>query len=242
MSRYIIYLGIILMLFITACQGEPQEQQKDNQTKQKETKDTALKGRGNIIAENDSLVVDSASENEENAGIIYKKGRVLMDTKTFPGFQDPQIKKIMAGMYMCRLSKDTIKSDSISLPPCSPKLYRAFHFKKGAAWKEGFIVEVKSSVYSYTRMVIVIRKVNGKYTAVNQFAGKLVELTLGEDQYYSMLIAYVDGQVGSITIRHKFDGNKYNPVSVEEINNHYVKEKHKDSLYNEYIKNFDWGI
>lgn len=231
--------SLLFLLTISSCQNESEGSESSNK-KYLENQDSNVTEQ--IPEDIDSVVVDSSLSGDDNAmgGIIYKKDKIILDNITFPKFPHPAIKQIMAGMKMCQLEQDTTVREELRLPPCDYKLYRAFKIKKDAPWTEGFILEVKASVYSMTRMVIVVRKVGGKYTAVNQFTGKLIELTLDGD-VYNMLIGYADAGVGSIAIRHVFDGNKYVPKDVEEINNHFVKQEFKDSINEVYIDNFAWG-
>lgn len=230
----------IMVVWLVSCNDSGNEVSEGNPS---EVEDSSSQTKVNLPVDVDSVVVDStlSTGNSETQGIVYKKDRIVLDNITFPKFQHPAIPRIMAGMKMCQMEQDTTQVEGKRLPPCDHNLYRAFKIRKGSQWADGFILEVKASVYSYTRMVIVVKKIGGKYTAVNQFSGKLIELDLEKDQTYSMLIGYADASVGSIAIRHEFDKNKYVPVVVEEINNRFVKDAYKDSLYDVYIKDFAWG-
>ena len=87
--------------------------------------------------------------------------------------------------------------------------------------------------------VIVIAKYEGERAKpVDHFLGKLLELRTTEAGYYDMVMSYKDRQIGTVTVLHKFEDYYFKPIEVLELNDAYIKEEFKDSLYAEYLKDF----
>ena len=50
-----------------------------------------------------------------------------------------------------------------------------------------------------------------------------------------------DKEIGIVAIKHTWDGKRYSPIAVEEINGYYVKKELKDSINHLFIDNFYAG-
>lgn len=161
--------------------------------------------------------------------------RTLIDT-LYPEI-DSKALEIMDKMQICTLSDTVLK-----LPPCSADLFRVFQYRTDKDWEDGFIVEMVAGLYgSPVRQVVIIENYFGKYRIVNQYLGELIEMRTTPDGYNDLLIGYQDPDIGLVTIRHEWQGQKYDVVDVEEINNHFVKPEMKDSINAIFLPAFAGG-
>jgi hypothetical protein len=179
------------------------------------------------------------SENNKNTDIKFESRKILIDL-SYPPYTDTIVKNIMHEIKLCLNSNNKHLSDSLNMPFCDHKLFRVFD-NTGKGFDEGFLVEVKEGVYSHTPQVINIVYRNGKYIITNNLKGELLEMRTTPSGCYDILVRYIDKQVGTITIIHIWNGYEYEPLEVLEINDHFVKDSKKDSLYDVYISNFVWG-
>lgn len=158
-------------------------------------------------------------------------------TKEYPVL-DQYVIDILEKLQIC----STIENDSIQLPPCSNELFRVFKYRPSKNWDEGFIVEMIPGLFnSPVHQIVIIEERMGKYGIVNQYFGKLLELRTTFIGYSDLLIGYDDPDIGLVAIKHVWQGAKYEPVDVEEINNHYVKAEMKDSVNNIFLPAFSAG-
>lgn len=168
----------------------------------------------------------------------FKSESILVDDSQFP-FQHDSIPLILEKVKLCKIM-DSLTQDT-TIPPCDYRLFRYFSNHTDPV-SDGFLVEVKPKVWSKFFLVVAIAKnKDGEYYKSNAFHGQLLELRTTPSGPYDMIIRYVDVEVGTIAILHKWNKTKYDPVEVLEINDHFVKEDKKDSLNNVYLKNFVWG-
>ncbi len=173
---------------------------------------------------------------EEPTG--FKSESILVDDTEFP-FQHDSIPAILEKVKLCKLF-DSISPDT-TVPPCDYRLFRYFSNHNDPV-SEGFVVEIKPNVWSKWYLIVVISKnKDGLYYKSNAFHGQLLELRTTEKSPYDLIIRYVNVEVSTVAILHKWNKTKYDPVDVLEINDHYVKADKKDSLNNAYLKNFVWG-
>ena len=144
---------------------------------------------------------------------------------------------IMDRLEICT-SSDTVESR----PPCSNEYFRIFDYLPNKDWNAGFIVEMIPGMYGAPVHQIVIIKENlGKFQIVNQYFGHLIEIRTKFTGFSDLLIGYNDPDIGIVSIKHVWEGNKYEPIDVEEINNHFVKPEMKDSINNIFIPAFSAG-
>lgn len=162
---------------------------------------------------------------------------IMVDDTEFP-FQHDSIALILEKVGLCKIV-DSIVPDTI--PPCDYKLFRYFSNSQ-EPFRNGFIVEVKPKVWSDFFLVVCIAKNKaGVYYKSNAVHGQLLELRTTPNGHYDMVVRYLDAEVGTVAILHKWNKTKYDPVQVLEINDHFVKPEKQDSLNDVYLKDFVWG-
>lgn len=151
---------------------------------------------------------------------------------------DPSAANIMVKLEMCTQS-DTVES----LPPCDGRYFRVFDYMPNEILKEGFMVEMVPGLFGVPvhQLVIIRLSEEGKHEIVNQYMGMLLEMRTQEDGYNDLLISYHDPEVGKVAIRHEWNGTQYDPIDVEEINDHFVKPEMKDSINAIFIPAFSAG-
>jgi hypothetical protein len=185
-----------------------------------------------------SIVSCSSERDKADETSGFKSESILVDDTEFP-FQHDSIPAILERVKLCKIM-DSVTQDT-TVPPCDHRLFRYFA-NHNEPVKEGFVVEIKPKVWSKWYLIVVIAKnVDGEYYKSNALHGQLLELRTTEKGPYDLIMRYVDVEVGTIAILHKWNKTKYDPIEVVEINDHYVKEDKKDSLNNVYLKNFVWG-
>jgi hypothetical protein len=163
--------------------------------------------------------------------------KLLIDL-TYPPFEDTVITVIMEGLGLC--GGDSVSADS-TRPPCSHELFRVFQNGLDKPWNAGFLIEVKKGIYSETYRVLHIAYVEKKYRVTNDYTGELLEMHTTPSGNYDMVIRYPLGE-GTIAILHQWNIDHYEPVTVLEINDHFVKPEKVDSLDRIYIDHFAWGF
>jgi hypothetical protein len=165
---------------------------------------------------------------------------ILIDNAEIP-YQYDSIPLILEKVGLCSTVLDSLKPDSLKRPPCDYKLFRYFA-NNPEPFKRGFLVEVKPRIWSpYYLVVNIAVNQDGDFYKSNAFHGQLIELRTTPSGNYDMIIRYIDTEVGTVAVLHKWNKTKYDPVEVVEINDRYVKPEKKDSLNEVYLKNFVWG-
>ena len=160
----------------------------------------------------------------------------LVDDTTAPPLPETCI-DIMEQMQMCTTT------DTSKLAPCEHQYFRVFDHKPNHDWNAGFIVEMVPGLYGApVHQLVIVEEVGGKYQIANQYLGLLLEMRTTKEGYSDLLIGYDDPDVGLVAIRHEWQGNKYDLVDVEEINNHFVKPEMKDSINNIFLPAFSAGF
>lgn len=184
-----------------------------------------------------SILIISCTETQDEAEQINEfESKTTIVTDAYPTLEEEVI-PIMENLQICTLSDtDTL------MPPCSNEYFRIFDYRPDHDWSEGFIVEMIPGLYNAPVHQIVIIKPNlGKYQIVNQYLGHLIELRTTYSGFSDLLIGYDDPDLGVVAIRHEWQGAKYEPVDVEEINHHFVKEEMKDSINAIFLPAFNAG-
>lgn len=175
---------------------------------------------------------DPMTEDPED---VFLSKTIVIDT-TYPVI-DPVATNIMEKLQICAVT-DSI----LNLPPCSAELFRVFQYRPDKEWKDGFIVEMMPGVYgSPIHQIVIVENYFGKYRIVNKYLGYLIEMRTRKEGYNDLLIGYVDPDIGVVAIRHEWQGQKYDVVDVEEINDHYVKPELKDSINAVFLPAFSAG-
>ncbi len=161
---------------------------------------------------------------------------------SYPPFEDSVIGSILQEVGLCLNSSDTAKADSLQVPPCRHDWFRVFRNRKDRPWADGFVVEVKEGIYSHTPRVLHLIRTEGKYRVTNDYRGELLEMRTTPEGNYDLIIRYPEPEIGTVAILHEWKVNHYEPVTVIEINDHFVKEEKMDSLNRLYIDHFAWGF
>lgn len=157
-------------------------------------------------------------------------------------YSDSVVIDIMSNVGLCFLEPDTTLPDSLQQLPCDYRLFRVFLNHDDQNWENGFLVELRAGVITESFRLLNISKIGEKYGVTNEYMGELLEMRTTENGNYELLIRYKDEEVGTVAILHQWKVNHYEPVSVEEINDHFVKADKKDSLNAIYVANFSWGF
>lgn len=191
------------------------------------------------------IVAFSSCTSEEKKNVIpvdtFASEKILIDL-SYPEYPDTVVVSIMSGVGLCDIILDPSKPDSLKNPLCGHDRFRVFMNHRSGNWNEGFLVEAKANVYSPDFRVLNIAKIDGVFKVTNDFAGELLELRTTPSGKYDMIIRYKDGVVGTVAIYHEWRKNHYEPTTVVELNDHFVKEDKMDSLNKVYIDNFSWGF
>lgn len=165
----------------------------------------------------------------------FRSVTTLIDS-TYPEL-DPIAVDVMTKLQIC-----TILDTVLTMPPCVAEIYRVFQYRTDKDFKDGFIVEMVPGLYgSPVHQIVIIENYFGKYRIVNQYLGYLIEMRTTTEGYNDLLIGYSDPDIGLVSIRHEWQGEKYDVVDVEEINNHYVKSEMKDSINAIFLPAFAGG-
>ncbi|HRE74397.1 MAG TPA: hypothetical protein PK798_15620 [Flavobacteriales bacterium] len=191
-----------------------------------------------------SVILFSCSSEKKKANPVevsdFISEKILIDL-SYPPYQDTVIPQIMARLGLCELEGYS-PLDTNKRAPCSHELFRVFMNHGNANWQDGFLVEVRPGVYSPEFRLLSIARVEGVYKVTNDYAGELLEMRTTPEGMYDLIIRYVDGVVGTVAIFHEWRTNHYEPITVVELNDHFVKEEKMDSLNSVYIGNFSWGF
>ncbi|NOQ74454.1 MAG: hypothetical protein GQ574_20760 [Crocinitomix sp.] len=175
------------------------------------------------------------SEPDEVAIDPFISVTTIIDS-TYPDL-DATAVDIMTKLQIC-----TILDTVLTMPPCSAEIYRVFQYRSDKDMKDGFLVEMVPGLYgSPVHQIVIIENYFGKYRIVNQYLGYLIEMRSTPEGYHDLLIGYSDPDIGLVAIRHEWQGEKYDVVDVEEINNHYVKPEMKDSINAIFLPAFAGG-
>ncbi len=167
---------------------------------------------------------------------VFKSDTTII-TDAYPPIKSNIVLDVMEKLKVCTLS-DTIKT----LPPCSNKYFRVFKLGPNKPYDQGFILEMKAGLFGTpVKQTLVIVKGFNKYQIINQYLGFLVETRTTESGFNDILMGYKDKEIGIVAIKHVYDGAKYQPIEVEEINGYFIKEELKDSINHLFIDNFNAG-
>ncbi len=181
-----------------------------------------------------ACTANTQDENPENE-VPFHSITTLIDT-IYPPL-DSVAANIMDKLQICTLS-DTV----LTIPPCDAKFFRVFQYRPDKTFADAFIVEMVPGLYgSPVHQIVIVENYFGKFRIVNQYLGKLIEMRTTVEGYNDLLIGYSDPDIGLVAIRHEWQGNKYDIVDVEEINNHYVKAEFKDSINAIFLPAFAGG-
>lgn len=165
----------------------------------------------------------------------FKSIVTLIDTAYPP--LDSTVMNILDKLQICTLT-DTI----LTLPPCEATFFRVFQYRPDDTYADGFIVEMIPGLFgSPVHQIVIIENYFGKYRIVNQYLGHLIEMRTTPEGYNDLLIGYDDPDIGLVAIRHEWQGQAYDVVDVEEINNHFVKPEFKDSINAIFLPAFAGG-
>lgn len=170
----------------------------------------------------------------------FKSEKILVNLD-YPEYEDTIVRNIMSGLGLCDIPVATDKKDSLKNPPCDHKIFRVFK-NHSVNWQEGFIVEARAGVYSPEFRVLSVAKIDGVYKVTNDYAGELLEMRTTPEGKFDLIIRYKDGVIGTVAIYHEWKTNHYEPSTVVELNDHFVKQEKMDSLNKIYIDNFIWGF
>lgn len=165
----------------------------------------------------------------------FKSVVTIIDT-TYPPL-DETVKNVLDKLQICTLT-DTV----LTLPPCEATFFRVFQYRPDKMFSDGFIVEMIPGLFgSPVHQIVIIENYFGKYRIVNQYLGNLIEMRTTAEGYNDLLIGYSDPDIGLVAIRHEWQGQQYDVVDVEEINNHFVKPEFKDSINAIFLPAFAGG-
>ena len=172
---------------------------------------------------------------EESPEDSFIREITMIDT-AYPPI-DEYVLTVMEKLQICTLS-DTV----FNLPPCNNRFFRGFNYKPEKDWKAGFIIEMVPGLFgSPVHQIVIVDEFFGKFTIVNQYLGRLIEMRTTFEGHNDLLIGYDDPDIGLVTIRHEWELNKYDLVDVDEINNHFVRPEMKDSINNLFLPAFAAG-
>lgn len=185
------------------------------------------------------------SSNPEAKETAFEEPVFIPDTiligEVYPPFFSAEVANVLEELGYC--INDSVGNDSLSV--CSHEIFRVFPIDTVGDFNEGFILDARMGALkgSFTKTVIVLKKLNEKYTQQNFYMGKLLELRTNKVGGHDMLIKYRVPGVGTVAINHAWNEKKlaYEPVDVEEFNDRFIKEEFKDSINNLYLNNFKWG-
>lgn len=176
-----------------------------------------------------------SSNSEPEPKEVFVSEVTLVDD-AYPALEK-EVVPIMDRLEICTLS-DTVTTR----PPCTNEFFRIFDYLPNKDWNAGFIVEMIPGLYgSPVHQIVIIKENLGKFQIVNQYFGHMIELRTTYNGFSDLLIGYDDPDIGVVSIKHVWQGNKYEPIDVEEINNHFVKPEMKDSINNIFIPAFSAG-
>jgi len=183
------------------------------------------------------VVLSSCEDKAKELAVTVFPSDTLVIGNDYPEINSDLVLKIMEELEFCTLN-DTITS----LPPCTNRYFRIFSAGPNVSWQDGFLLEMRAGLFNTpVKQLIVIKKGFNKYNIINQYFGFLIEQRTTVSGYNDLLMGYEDKEIGIVAIKHTWDGKRYSPVDVEEINGYYVKEELKDSINHLFIDNFYAG-
>jgi hypothetical protein len=166
---------------------------------------------------------------------------VFLD-ETFGPFPDDTVAGVLRSLKICDVYVDTVNKLVL---PCDPQLFRAFSLNRTLSFADGFIMDVKPGVIpgTTTRRCFVVLQAAAGYKIVNDYMGTLLELRYRKQGYPELVIRYRDSRVGTIGVLHRWSdkNGSFEPVTVVEMNDHFVKPEFVDSLNDVYLRDFVWG-
>ena len=156
-------------------------------------------------------------------------------------YTNDSIPLIMEQTGLCVCDTNKVNQEK-GIWPCMYYLFRYFA-NSAQPVKNGFLVEIKPGIFGETYLLvnIALDDSTGKYKVTNQYIGQLLELHTKNKEKYDMVVRYPAAEKNTITFLHKWNGKKYEPVEVLEINDYIIKKEKRDSLNNIYLKDFVWG-
>jgi len=183
------------------------------------------------------VVLSSCDDKVKELPVTLFPSDTLVIGNDYPEINSTLVLKIMEELEFCTLN-DTVNS----LPPCTNKYFRIFSTGPNINWQDGFLLEMRAGLFNTpVKQLIVVKKGFNKYNIINQYFGFLIEQRTTASGYNDLLMGYEDKEIGIVAIKHTWDGKRYSPVDVEEINGYYVKEELKDSINHLFIDNFYAG-
>jgi hypothetical protein len=184
------------------------------------------------------VVLCGACENKSAVEeIVLFPSDTLVIGNDYPEINSDLVLKVMEDLEFCT-SNDTISS----LPTCTNKYFRIFSVGPTINLEDGFLLEMRAGLFNTpVKQLLVIQKGFNTYKIINQYFGFLIEQRTTKSGYNDLLMGYQDKEIGIVAIKHVWDGKRYSPVDVEEINGYYVKEELKDSINQLFIDNFYAG-
>ncbi len=177
----------------------------------------------------------SSADSAEKTDIF--PGDTVLVENDYPPIEDTSVLSAMQQLKICSLS-DT----NTVLEPCDYTKFRVFELGTEVPLSKGFILEMKEGLYNApVKQLIIIEKSFNQFKITNRYFGFLIEFRTKKTGYNDLLIGYKDPEMGLIAIRHQWMKEKYEPVSVEEINGYFIKPELQDSIDDLFISNFNAG-
>lgn len=178
----------------------------------------------------------SADEKKVAIESYFPSDTVLVENN-YPPLTDSSVLSVIQSLNICSLA-DT----NTILEPCDYTKFRVFPLGPETPFSKGFLLEMREGVYNAPmKQLLIIEKSFNKHKIVNRYFGFLVEYRTTENGYNDLLIGYKDPEMGVVAMRHEWQGEKYEPVDVEEINGYFIKEELKDSINNLFLSSFNAG-
>jgi len=183
------------------------------------------------------ILLSSCEDKKPVNSILVFPSDTTVIGNDYPEINSELVLKVMVELKFCS------SNDTSALPPCSNKYFRIFSLGPNVKWQEGFLLEIRAGLFnSPVKQLIVIKKGFNTYNISNRYLGFLVEQRTTKSGYSDLLMGYEDKEIGIVAIKHTWDGKRYSPVDVEEINGYYVKKELKDSVNHLFLDNFYAGF
>lgn len=140
-----------------------------------------------------------------------------------------------------KICDSTMKEDNdLSRPSCSPRFFRFFPLKKDKAYKEGFILLVRSGVNGFpVRRLLVFHREGKRLVNTNKFVGYIIEKRKSINSYDDIVIRFFERYENQKYFYHclySWKNGKYQFIKCEEINSERVKPEFMDSVSTEVQK------
>jgi len=175
-----------------------------------------------VLFINSCTTKESVKEIKET--VTYKADTVFIDNKY------PEIKSKFVLEFMDKLKVCTCLDTISELPPCTNEFFRVFNYKTEFNLEKGFLIEMKAGLFGSPVKQLLVVNQNLKYEIVNRFYGFLLEQRTSETGFNDLLMGYQVKDIGVVAVKHVWNGKKYDPIDVEEINGSFVKTELKDSI------------